>query len=82
MEGCFGWIGFVKVGCEKDGFGKVGFGRLGLERSGLEMLGLAGWVWQVRLGFGLCSLEGGEGGVLGRSGLVAGGRPHSDRHKA
>ncbi len=40
-----------------------------------------GWVWQV--GFGLLfSLEGGEGGVLGRSGLVAGGGPHGDRYKA
>ncbi len=43
------------------------------------LLGLAGWVWLV--GLGLCSLEGGEGGVLGRSGLVAGGRPHGDGHK-
>jgi hypothetical protein len=60
------WIGLGKVGFGKVGFGKVGFGRLGFER----------------LGFGLCSLEGGEGGVLGRSGLVAGGGPHGDGHKA
>jgi hypothetical protein len=54
------------VGFGMVGFGKVGFGRL---------------FWQD--GFGLCcSLEGGEGGVLGRSGLVAGGRPHGDGHKA
>jgi hypothetical protein len=56
---------------------------------------LKGWVWKGRLwkslvwnswvlqvGFRLCSLEGGEGGVLGWSGLVAGGRPNGDRHKA
>jgi hypothetical protein len=82
LEGCVGWIKFGKVGYGKVGFGKVGFEKVGLERLGLERfclerLGLAGWV-----GFGLCSLEGGEGGVLGWSGLVAGGRPHGDWHKA
>jgi hypothetical protein len=88
----FGKVGFGKVGFEKVGFGKVGFGNVGFRKDGFikdgfGRWGLAGWVWkgwvwQGWVGFGLCSLEGGEGGVLGWSGLVAGGRPHGYRNKA